>query len=317
MQEVVGSSPTVSTTTGIQCGFLFFIAFMRPVVETIPLGKRSADVLRLDKMTAFGVGNKYYKLKYNIVAARQQGADTLLSFGGAFSNHIQALSAIGKQSGFRTIGVIRGEDDMRNPTLNFARQQGMHLHFVDRSTYRNKASAAFIEQLQKEYGDFYLLPEGGSNALAVKGTAEILEGLTDPYDIIMVACGTGATMAGIVQAAPPKSHVIGVSVLKGDDRLTQAVAAYLSPEKTYAKWNITFNYHLGGYAKRSPELDAFMHRLQTQTNLATDPIYTSKMVYAAHDMIEKETIPAAARLLLVHTGGMQGWEGWRYRFGMG
>lgn len=298
-------------------GSCFFITAMKPVIDSIVLGPRSVDILRLDKMTPSGIGNKYYKLKYNLEAARQSGATTLLSFGGAFSNHIQALAVSGKAAGFRTIGVIRGEDDPQNPTLQLVRRQGMQLHFVERSVYREKTSARFLMQMRRQFGDFYMLPEGGSNELAVQGAAEILEAVPPVYDRIFVACGTGATLAGIIQSAPLHAQVTGVSVLKGTDMLTRQVAEYLPEGRSYAKWHITFGYHLGGYARKHPELSQFIRNVQANTGLETDPVYTAKMVFAVHDLCQKGSIAAHEKVLLIHTGGLQGLDGWHYRFGKG
>ncbi len=258
-------------------------------------------------------GNKWRKLKYNLIQARQQHAHTLLTFGGAWSNHIYAAAAAGKRFGFKTIGIIRGEAHSElNPTLQFAHDCGMQLEYIDRETYRNKNSNAFIDELHQRYGDFYLLPEGGSNQLALKGCAEIVEDINIPFDIITVACGTGATLAGIVSALNPDQQAIGFAVLKGADFLDQDVSNTLtdSSHGFAHKWHIEKDYHFGGYAKTSPQLYAFIRQFKTEFNIALDAVYTGKMFYGLFDLISNGAFDKGTRIIAVHTGGLQGNAGY-------
>ena len=286
-----------------------------PVIQKIRLHGKEVDVLRLDKMTPSGIGNKYYKLKYNIERAVSEGYTTLLSFGGAFSNHIHALAAVGQQSGLKTIGVIRGEDDTRNPTLNFARASGMELYFTDRSLYRQKETADFLEQMELRFSRFYMIPEGGSNELAVLGCREILHDVPNDYDHILLACGTGATLAGVIATPGLKANVIGIAVLKGKDTLSPKINELIQPYNISTSWTVNFNYHLGGYAKWNADLMDFIHKNEEENMLETDPIYTSKVLWACADMLEHKLINKNQNVLIVHTGGLQGWDGWNYRYG--
>ena len=287
---------------------------MTPIIQTIMLHRKQVDVLRLDKMTPGGIGNKYYKLRYNLLAAKEQGLKSILSFGGAFSNHLHALSAIGKQEGFQTIGVVRGEDDPDNPTLQDLRNNDMHLHFISRQDYRQKNDASFIRSLEERYGSFYLLPEGGSNSLAVQGCREILQGVKQDYDHILVAVGTGATVAGIVATPELTSRVTGIAVLKGEDGLSEVVQKFIEPYEINTTWDISFRYHLGGYARYNADLMEYIRNIRDENELETDPVYTSKVVWACADMLEKNEIRQDEKVLLIHTGGLQGWTGWNYRF---
>ena len=254
-------------------------------------------------------GNKWRKLKYNLNAAREQNHDTLLTFGGAWSNHIAATAAAGQRFGFNTIGVIRGEAAAdSNPTLQFARDCGMLLVHVDRATYRKKTSADFIKQLHQQHGDFYLLPEGGSNLLALRGCAEIVTDIDIAFDVISVACGTGATLAGIASAISPEQRAIGFAVLKGaeflDADVTKMLGAYR--HEVANNWHIEYDYHFGGYARTSAELFAFMRRFKSDFGVELDAVYTGKMFYGLFELISKGAFDPGTRIVAVHSGGLQG-----------
>lgn len=284
---------------------------MNPVIQTITLHGQAVDVLRLDLMTPHGIGNKYFKLKENIRKAKEEGASTLLSFGGAFSNHIHALAITGQQHGLPTIGIIRGEEDQRNPTLNAAREQGMALVFVSRTEYREKEKGKTVVELLHKDPSVMVLPEGGTNLLAVQGCASILEGVDPSYHHIMLPVGTGGTMAGVLSVIPHSTRLTGVAVLKGEDTLTGQVRAFAN-RTDHQHWTITFDHHLGGYAKTTDDLIAAMKMWYHDLHLPTDPVYTGKMVWAATEMIRTRAIADADRLLLIHTGGLQGLDGWTW-----
>lgn len=253
-------------------------------------------------------GNKFRKLKYNLIEAKNNQKNNLLTFGGAFSNHIAATAAAGREYGIQTIGVIRGEEledkiDV-NPTLAFAKAQGMQLHFISRETYKLKDTEAVINDLKKSFGDFYLLPEGGTNALAVKGCEEILTPQDDIFDYICAPVGTGGTLAGIINSSRPHQKVIGFSALKGDF-LENEVKKLTS--KT--NWEITDAFCFGGYAKVNKELVDFINLFKSKTNIALDPIYTGKMLYGIFELVKSGFFPKNSRILAIHTGGLQGIHG--------
>ncbi|MEM1327745.1 MAG: pyridoxal-phosphate dependent enzyme [Bacteroidota bacterium] len=261
-------------------------------------------------------GNKWRKLKYNLQAARTQNYNTLVTFGGTFSNHIAATAAAGHLCNFQTYGIIRGEATAsQNPTLQQAQAHGMQLHFVDRSTYRNANRIALAQQLIPE--PFYFLPEGGTNQLALKGCAEIVlelkEQLIQLPDFVCVSCGTGGTIAGIIQGINGRQRVIGFSALKGDF-LEKEVRQLL--ENELDNWEIMTDYHFGGYAKIKPILIAFMQQFYAQYQIPLEPIYTGKMLYGIFDLIEKGFFPDGSQIVAIHTGGLQGIEGINKRFGL-
>lgn len=294
-----------------------------PVQEvTNPLLKQNKIrlfVKREDLLHPHISGNKWRKLKYNLLAAKEQEHTTLLTFGGAFSNHIAAVAAAGKKYGFRTIGIIRGEEHFPlNPTLNFAQQQGMEFQYLNRSIYREKDSPTTLQQLKELFGPFYLLPEGGTNELAVKGSAEIINDIeTADFDFICAPCGTGGTLAGIVAGLDHRRQVLGFPVLKGGsflkkevDRLTEAYNG-----KIYHNFQLITDYHFGGYAKWKPELINFINIFRDTTGIPLDPIYTGKMFYGLNDLIQKQYFLPGRRILAIHTGGLQGIEGFNQQFG--
>lgn len=253
-------------------------------------------------------GNKYRKLKYNIEEAKELHYNTLLTFGGAFSNHIAAVAAVGKEFGFKTIGVIRGEElkdnTAYNPTLQFARSQGMQFHFVSRADYRKKEEASFVDQLRKEFGDFYLVPEGGTNKLAVKGCEEILTHDDKRFDCVCCAVGTGGTISGLINASGSHQKILGFPALKGDF-LSNNIAKFVTKDN----WELITDYHFGGYAKIDAELVGFINWFKQNFDVPLDPVYTGKLMFGVKDMIDKSYFKPNSRILVIHTGGLQGIAG--------
>ncbi|WP_433323261.1 1-aminocyclopropane-1-carboxylate deaminase/D-cysteine desulfhydrase [Spirillospora sp. CA-294931] len=247
-------------------------------------------------------GNKWRKLKHNLTAARDQGHTTLLTFGGAYSNHIRATAAAGRRFGFATLGVIRGEEhDPLNPSLARARADGMRLTYLDRATYRRKTDPDVIAALHRRFGDFYLLPEGGSNALAVLGCAELPTELDTPYDLICCPCGTGATLAGLASAAPARA--LGFSVLKGGPFLDREVTRLQREAGTESSnWALNYDYHFGGFARRPQTLEAFATGFHRRNGIALDLVYVAKMMYGIYDLAARGTFPAGTRIVAVITG---------------
>ncbi|MEM6966461.1 MAG: pyridoxal-phosphate dependent enzyme, partial [Bacteroidota bacterium] len=238
----------------------------------------------------------------------------------AFSNHLYSTAAAGTYLKIQTIGIVRGEKILPlNPTLKFAQAQGMQLHFVDRTSYRLKEK--LLLQLNLPLEDCYILPEGGTNQLAIKGCAElgseILDQLKFIPDYVGVSCGTGGTVAGLISSLPTSTHVLGVSALKGDFlRLeVQNLLRQFSPKTNHTNFSIQTDYHFGGYAKYQPALLDFIHQFKKDFRIQLDPIYTSKMFYGIFDLIKKGFFPNQSKIVAIHTGGLQGIAGFRQRFG--
>ena len=262
------------------------------------------SIKRLDLIHPQISGNKFFKLKYNLLAARQQGFEKVLTFGGAYSNHIAATAFAAHQFGFQSLGMIRGEELAQrplNPTLATAQQFGMQLEFISRNAYRQKDQPDFLQRLQQQYPDFYLIPEGGTNALAVQGCREILVAEDAQFDLICCAVGTGGTLAGLIEASQQHQQLLGFSALKGDF-LTQEVAQLT----TKRNWRILDDYCCGGYAKTTPELIQFIQTFEQRYNIPLEQVYTGKMLRGIFDLIDQDKIGPDQKILLIHTGGLQG-----------
>jgi 1-aminocyclopropane-1-carboxylate deaminase len=263
---------------------------------------------REDLLHPYISGNKYRKLKYNLAKAKAENKTALLTFGGAFSNHILAVAAAGKENGFQTIGVIRGDElhdkIAENPTLQKAQDFGMVFEFVSREVYREKNSTDFRRKLEDQFGDFYHIPEGGTNDLAIKGCEEILKESDGNFDYICCAVGTGGTISGIINCSKSSQQVLGFPALKGDF-LKEDIRKFVQNQN----WELVTDYHFGGYAKVTPELVCFINDFYQKYQIPLDPIYTGKMVYGVFDLIKKEWFPKGSKILLIHTGGLQGIAG--------
>jgi 1-aminocyclopropane-1-carboxylate deaminase len=266
------------------------------------------EIKREDLLHPFVSGNKFRKLKYNVLQAKAENHSVLLTFGGAFSNHIAAVAYAGKEQGFETIGIIRGDElcdkISENPTLSFAQECGMRFEFVTREAYRHKTDAAFIARLQAQFGSFYLVPEGGTNDLAVKGCEEILTELDADFDFVCSAVGTGGTISGLINSALPHQKVLGFPALKGDF-LQDEIRNFVQNKN----WELQTDYHFGGYGKVTTEFIEWMNRFYAQTGIPLDPIYTGKMVFGVMDLIQRNYFPPKSKILMIHTGGLQGIAG--------
>ncbi|WP_152611303.1 1-aminocyclopropane-1-carboxylate deaminase/D-cysteine desulfhydrase [Psychroserpens mesophilus] len=253
-------------------------------------------------------GNKLRKLKYNLIAAKKREKKVILTFGGAFSNHIAAVAYAGKEQGFQTIGIIRG-DELKNvkplnATLSFSKTCGMSFKFVSRAHYRNRMSQDFIAQLEEEFGEFFLIPEGGTNALAVKGCEEILEDTDLNYDYVCCSVGTGGTISGLINSSSTNQKIIGFPALKGDF-LREEITKFVSK----SNWELIDDYHFGGYAKINDDLIQFINRFKDNHKVPLDPIYTGKMMYGIYDLISRGFFKKGSKILAIHTGGLQGIAG--------
>lgn len=265
-------------------------------------------IKREDTIHSLISGNKYRKLKYNLLEAQEHGHNTLLTFGGAYSNHIAATACAGKESGFKTIGVIRGEELKgnwhKNPTLKLAHEHGMEFHFISRKDYRNKNDKTFLDGLKNLLGDCYIIPEGGTNALAVKGCEEILTETDSRFDVICCCVGTGGTIAGLINSTQTHQSVWGFPALKGDF-LKEDIRKFARNEN----WELCSDYHFGGYAKIDAGLIDFINTFKKETGIPLDSIYTGKMLFGIFDLIKKDAFKRGTQILAIHTGGLQGIKG--------
>lgn len=301
-----------------------------PIIHKIQYQDVDIDVLRLDLIDPEISGNKWFKLKKNIKKARQDEQKTIITFGGAYSNHIAATAALAKIAGLNSIGVIRGEQtDILNPTLQLAKEKGMQLYFVNRETYSEKDTAEFKKHLSNKFGPHYLIPEGGNNKDGILGCAEILKPEWN-YDHVFCACGTGATFSGLLASAKADQKIIGISVLKGENVLVNDVREQLKeffPERVFSVSGnkelekekientfITNTYCFNGYAKKDEELLAFKTNFEKEFYIPLDHVYTSKLFYAVLDLIQKQKINAKAKILIIHSGGLQGNKGFEERY---
>jgi 1-aminocyclopropane-1-carboxylate deaminase len=270
-------------------------------------------IKREDLIHPFISGNKFRKLKYNLEEAKKLKKKSLLTFGGAFSNHILATAVAGKMAGFKTFGVIRGEELglniaktlEENFTLRKAAEHGMKFHFISREIYRQKSTFGFIEKMKNKWGDFYLIPEGGTNIFAAQGCEEILTNDDKKFNYICCAVGTGGTISGLINASKKRQKIIGFPALKGDF-LKDEVQQFVNGKKN---WSLQSDYHFGGYAKYNEELISFINSFKNKTNILLDPVYTGKMLFGILDLIKKNTFEENSKILAIHTGGIQGVEG--------
>jgi len=265
-------------------------------------------VKREDELHPLISGNKFRKLKYNIEEAHEQRAHTLLTFGGAFSNHILATAAAASEHGFKSIGIIRGEElassVTTNPTLSKAQKLGMKFVFVSRDRYRELTADPKKARSLSEKGGQYLIPEGGSNSLAVKGVSELFIDEDIRADYICSPVGTGATLAGIIEGAHPTQKVRGYASLS-HERLNDEVKRFTTKDS----FEIIDNYTFGGYAKTTPELISRMNWFYKQTKILLDPVYTGKMIFGLLEDIKRGAFEKGSVILAIHTGGLQGIEG--------
>ena len=261
-------------------------------------------VQREDLNDPFCMGNKWWKLRYNLQEALRQKKDTVLTFGGAYSNHISATASACKRMGLKSIGIIRGNRTaILNPTLIQAKSDGMQLHFVDRNMYRRK----HLIDWTINYGDCFIIPEGGTNELAVSSCEEML--CFKDFNILCVPVGTGGTFSGLIRSLSEFQTAIGFSSLKGGSFLYDEIKKYVRS----SNWSVQLDYHFGGYAKVNEELIQFMNDFKRDYYMQLDPVYTAKMFYGIFDMIKLKQIAPNSTILAVHTGGLQGIEGMNER----
>jgi 1-aminocyclopropane-1-carboxylate deaminase len=251
------------------------------------------------------IGNKWRKLKYNLTRATEQGESTLLTFGGAYSNHIRATAAAGYHLGFKTIGIIRGEQHLPlNESLAYATTRGMTLFYIDRSTYRRKMDPEVIAALRERFGNFFLIPEGGSNAEALDGCAEIAREIDSDFDLICCPCGTGGTLAGVSAGLQDGQRALGFSVLR-DGRFLGNEVSRLQQQRyghVFNNWSIECGFHFGGFARRNDELTAFIDSFERKQGIRLEWIYVAKMLYGIFTLIEREVIIDGTTVVALITG---------------
>lgn len=302
---------------------------MQNIIHPSPLQKIEHPLLDFWQLTLFVKrddllhpeisGNKWRKLKYNLLEARRQQIKHIISFGGAYSNHIHALAAAGFHFGFKTTAIIRGESYYaNNPTLKKALAWGMELQFVTRQEYKQRAESAYLQTLQSEYPHAFIVPEGGSNRFAIRGVMEAMQEIQQqanlPVDHILTPTGSGGTLAGLVAGAAQsqlKTKVTGIAVLKNALYLNQEISALLQQAKINKNnnWRLQTEFHHGGYAKVPVELNHFCEQFSLQTGIPVEPIYTGKMFYALFKLIEQGYFNRGENIVALHTGGLQGLAG--------
>ena len=267
-----------------------------------------ADVLRLDKIHPVVSGNKCFKLKNYMTDAAEKQYKTIITFGGAYSNHIVATAYAAKQAGLKSIGIIRGDQSVEpSHTLTMATEYGMELQFINRKLYREIHSSDLPHAWLRKFPDSYFIPEGGQGLLGIRGCEEILD-LTQKSEYTHICCaiGTGTMYTGLANASGADQYIIGISILRGMPDLLQKFRRYLNDSQKINQCRIQYDYHFGGYAKRKPELIDFMNRLYAESGIPTDFVYTAKLFFAAADMATKNHFPPESKLLLIHSGGLQG-----------
>lgn len=270
-------------------------------------------LLREDEIHPSISGNKFRKLKYNIQAFQKGNYDAILTFGGAYSNHIAAVAAAGYECKIPTIGIIRGEELANkfheNPTLNLAYKMGMKLDFISRTDYRNKTNPEFIDQIKSKFGNVYILPEGGTNELAIQGCQEILGQHTLEFDFIACPMGTGGTLSGLILSKEPHQKILGFPALKDSDFLKSEIETWTNS----SDFEMIQEYHFGGYAKESTEFIDFLNDFTQKYNVNLDPIYTGKMMFGLLDKMKQNHFPPKSKILAIHTGGLQGIKGFNQK----
>jgi 1-aminocyclopropane-1-carboxylate deaminase/D-cysteine desulfhydrase-like pyridoxal-dependent ACC family enzyme len=276
-----------------------------PVIQSVSYNGYQVDVLRLDKIHPDISGNKWFKLKYNLQQAKIEHKDTIITFGGAFSNHIAATAVACKLEGLKSIGIIRGEETSAgNPTLSFAKQHGMELLFVSRDEYSQKTDGGYLQRLRYMYPEAFVVPEGGDNRLGAKGCEEILTNEMSGYETIFCAYGTGTTFKGLSKSLLPSQHLFAVNVLKFEARTSE-------PQS-----NIINGYHFGGYAKHTDALLDFKNWFEQEYQIPLDYVYTAKLFYAAFDLMNHEKLDKQKSILIIHSGGLQGNSGYEKRYNL-
>lgn len=283
-------------------------AVVQPINDELLYEKNvPVDILRLDRIHPVISGNKWFKLKYHLQEALNQNKKGILTFGGAWSNHLVATALACRQANLASIGIIRGEAPATpSATLQEVQEYGMQLDFISREAYSDEA--AITPALQQQYPDYFIVPQGGQSHLGVLGAAEILKlAPIESYSHICCATGTGTMLAGLVHAALPHQQVIGICSLKMPDGGNNTLNAFIKPyASTLEKYTIFYDYHFGGYARKTGELISFMNSIYQKHELPTDFVYTGKLLFGILHLVKNDHFQPGSRILMVHSGGLQG-----------
>lgn len=277
----------------------------------------SVDILRLDALDSLAPGNKWFKLLPNIIAAEKTRAHSVLSFGGAYSNHLHALAAVGRAKGIATIGCVRADSNSQlTPTLQDAKDWGMSLHYLSRSDYRRRGDTVFIAELRAQYPNAYFIPEGGGNVLGAKGCGKIVDLIPaagQSYSGVVLACGTGTTLVGVASKIAGGVKVIGIPVLKAEKFMASDIATLISGlGGDRGNWQLDHRFHGGAYARLPQHMAEYMTAFERRQDVLLDPVYTAKAAYAVQYMVDNNEFDPGSRVLLIHTGGLQGRRGFGF-----
>ncbi len=282
---------------------------LSPVHYPDPQNRNSSiSMLRLDTLHPEISGNKWFKLKENILHAQAMPCDTLLTFGGAWSNHLIATAAAARYSGMKSIGIVRGfhGQAMLTSTLHHCREQGMHLHFVSREDYARKNDEDYLNSLRTKFGACHIIPEGGNNAAGIIGATEIADYIPPDTNLVTVAIGTGATFCGLRNGLAQNIRLMGFTVMKNGAYLAETMKPGMHPSAR--NWQLCTGYHFGGFARHDQSLIRFMNDFFTTQHTPLDFVYTAKMMAGLFDLLDKGKISEPGKIVCIHTGGLQGNE---------
>ncbi|MCC7401837.1 MAG: pyridoxal-phosphate dependent enzyme [Chitinophagaceae bacterium] len=262
--------------------------------------KVEVAILRLDKIHPVISGNKWFKLQYYLAEAQKLQKNTIVTFGGAWSNHIIATAAVCNKNSLNSIGIIRGEEPAKlSQTLKDAKEFGMQLFFISRKDYHDKK----VPEIPGR-DDYYFIPEGGYGTKGAEGATTILNHcVKEHFSHVCCAVGTGTMMAGLLNSVSKAQGVTGISVMKNNFELEEKIRALLTNEHSF---RLNHEYHFGGYAKHDDKLIGFMNNWYTQTHIPSDIVYSGKLFFAVNDLIEKKYFAAGSSILVIHCGGLQG-----------
>ena len=259
-------------------------------------------------------GNKWRKLKYNLKEAKEQRYNTLLSFGGSYSNHLHALSYAARKNGFNSIGVVRGNKIDYNSTLSFCSKQNMRLESLNRLSYRHdKYSKSTINKLIKKFGPFYMIPEGGNNMLGVKGCEEIVDEFSGSFDYVSCSVGTGCTASGLIRSIKKNQKFIGFSPFKKVHEQRNNILKFCN-HQVYTNWTLIPDNHFGGFAKINSNLITFANQFYLKHRIELDLVYMSKLFYSLFNLIKQDFFSRKTKILVIHTGGNQGSHGFKFNY---
>lgn len=281
-------------------------AVIQPVNKVWYKGKVAAlDMLRLDLLHTVVSGNKWYKLRLNLAWAKDHDRRTIVTFGGAFSNHLVATAFAAKQFGLQSVGIVRGRQDQLTPTLLQCQENGMELIFVTREDYTNRHQPDWAEQLVSHFDEIHIIPEGGANELGRAGAGLLTRFIGKNYTHVALAVGTGTTMAGLRSKLPATQHILGFVPMKQVEEQRHYVAEHVPPVLA-GTWELVPDTVFGGFGKWNDELLAFMNDFYRESHIPLDVVYTSKMMYGLRTLLDDNHFSSSDRILCIHSGGLQG-----------